>query len=260
MSTQNTSKINQLLRSQPSGIVMLTSWLGGIGYSLDLLKRYRKSQWLESIGRGALKRAGDDVGYEGAIYALQIQSGMSAHPAARTALSIIGRTQYLELSPSKIVVFGNRNEALPAWFVGYDWGVIVDYHQSSFLPSEIGLTEVQQKDFSIKVSSAERAILECLYLAPGRQELLECYELLEGLNTLRPLKLQLLLEQCSSVKVKRLFLYMAEKIGHEWFRILDLERIGLGSGKRSIVKNGVYVAKYKITVPKELGAYDSGFI
>ena len=106
------------------------------------------------------------------------------------------------------------------------------------------------------VSSPARAMLECLYLAPEKQELLECFELMEGLNNLRPKVVQELLEQCTSVKVKRLFLYLADKAGHEWLQYLDLQKIDLGSGKRSLVKNGVYVAKYQITVPKELAEHD----
>lgn len=43
------------------------------------------------------------------------------------------------------------------------------------------------------------------------------FELMEGLNNLRPNQVQDLLEKCESVKVKRLFLYLAEKAGHEWF-------------------------------------------
>ena len=98
--------------------------------------------------------------------------------------------------------------------------------------------------------------MECLYLTPQKQDLMECYELMESLNNLNPKQLQLLLEKCKSVKVKRLFMYLSEKAGHEWFRYLDLNKIDLGKGKRSIVKNGVYVSKYKITVPKELEKHD----
>ena len=75
---------------------------------------------------------------------------------------------------------------------------------------------------------------------------------MEGLNNLRPNQVQKLLEDCSSIKVKRLFLYLAEKANHNWVKHLNTERIDLGSGKRSIVKNGVYDSKYKITVPVEL--------
>ena len=48
---------------------------------------------------------------------------------------------------------------------------------------------------------------------------------------------------------------MAEKVGHSWFKHLHLDKIDLGIGKRSIVKNGVYDGKYQITIPKELAEY-----
>ena len=94
--------------------------------------------------------------------------------------------------------------------------------------------------------------MECLYSVPKSQPLLEVYEIMEGLNNLRPASVQALLEACKSVKVKRLFLYLAEKAGHDWFNYLDLKKVDLGSGKRSIVQGGTYVPKYQITVPKEL--------
>lgn len=251
MSAENGTKINRLLSSQPSGIVFQSNWLTAQGYSHELQKRYRQSRWLESIGTGAMIRGGDQVGYEGAVYALQRQTDSTIHPGARTALSLLGKAHYLELKIKKVIVFGNKDEKLPAWFKKHDWGVTVDYYQTSFLPPDVGMTEVELKNFSIKVSGAARSLLECLYLAPRHQDLLECYELMEGLNNLRPDQVQVLLEKCRSFKVKRLFLYLAEKAGHSWFQYLKLNNIDLGRGKRSIVKNGVYVDKYRITVPRE---------
>ena len=256
MSTEATTKINQLLQSQPAGIVLQSNWLTSQGYSLDLQKRYKKSNWFESIGTGAIIRTGDQVGYEGGIYALQKQSGSSVHPAGRTALSFLGKTHYLELSSNKAVVFGDKNESLPRWFLKRKWDTKIDYYQSSFLPMDVGLTEVELKNFSIKVSGAERAMMECLYLAPKKQELMECLEIMEGLNNMRPNVVQTLLEKCQSVKVKRLFLYMAEKCGHEWFQYLDTSKVDLGKGKRSMVINGIYIPKYMITVPKAVAEYD----
>lgn len=252
MSTVESSKINQLLASQPPGAVVLSSWLTGRGYSFELQKRYRKSGWLESIGTGAMIRAGDNVGYEGAIYALQKQAGSNIHPGGRSALSLLGKAHYLELAQKKVVLFGGQGEKLPAWFQNHDWGLTFDYHPSSFLPSGLGLTDVELKNFSIKVSGAARALMECLYLAPEKQELVECYELMEGLNNLRPDHVQALLESCKSVKVNRLFMYLAEKAGHAWVQNLDLARVDFGKGKRAVVKGGAYVEKYQITVPKEL--------
>lgn len=260
MSTENITKINQLLGSQPSGVVMQSFWLAEHGYSLDLQKRYRKSKWLESIGTGAMIRTGDQVGYEGGIYALQNESGSAVHPGGKTALSLLGKAHYLELAANSVTVFDEKGKKLPAWFQKHDWGVKVAYYPTSFLPAGIGLMDMEVKNFSIKISGAARAIMECLYLVPEKQGLVECYELIEGLNNLNPGPIQLLLEKCKSVKVKRLFLYLAERAGHEWFTYLDVNKIDLGKGKRSIVKNGIYVPKYKITVPKELGEYDQAGI
>src|ERR1700677_1308975 len=98
MSAEKQTKINHLLSSLPSGVVLQAFWLSEQGYSLDLQKRYKKGQWLTSIGTGAMVRTGDKVGYEGAVYALQNQSHLSVHPGGRTALSFLGKTHYLELS------------------------------------------------------------------------------------------------------------------------------------------------------------------
>lgn len=252
MSTGTGSKINHLLSSQPQGIVFLSSWMVKNGYSHDLQQRYKKNNWLKSIGTGAFIRTNDKVGYEGAIYSLQEQNGFSIHPGGRTALSLLGKAHYLELATNKVVLFGGRGEKLPAWFKKHDWGVKVDYHETSFLPPALGLTQLELNNFSIKVSGAARAMMECLHLAPQKQELVECFELMEGLNNLAPKQVQALLENCQSVKVKRLFLYMAEKADHTWFRYLELKNVDLGKGKRGIVKNGVLIDKYGITVPKEL--------
>ena len=255
MSTDVGSKINQLLNSQPQGIVLLSSWLAEQGYSYDLQQRYKKSNWLHSIGTGALIRTNDKVEYGGAIYALQQQANLSIHPGGRTALSFLGKAHYLELGTNKVVLFGGAKERLPVWFKKYNWGAKLQYYESGFLPKDLGLIDVEIKTFSIKVSGAARAIMECLYLAPKDQDLVECYELMEGLNNLPPMKVQILLENCQSIKVKRLFLYMAEKAKHSWFEYLDIDKIDLGKGKRSIVKNGAFVDKYGITVPKELEAH-----
>ncbi len=252
MSNVNRSKINQLLSATPLGVVLLSSWLTRQGYSTGLQQRYRESGWLESVGDGAMIRAGDTVGYEGALYALQSQAGLDVHPGARTAFTLIGRAHYIELAQKRAVLFGHQTKRLPQWLLKHDWGVMLDYHQSVFLPSDLGLVNVQVGAFSIKVSGAARAMMECLYLVPHEQPLFECYELMEGLTDLRPDLVQQLLEQCTSVKVKRLFMFLAEKADHGWVKYLDLKKVNFGKGKRAIVKNGSYVPKYQITVSKEL--------
>lgn len=252
MNTTNESKINQLLRAIPSGAVFLSSWMKENGYSPDLQRIYRNSNWLESIGNGAMIRKGDSVTYEGALFALQKQANLSIHIGGRSALNMLGKAHFLELSTHRVFLFGATNENLPVWFKDKDWGVELLLTKSEFLPKELGLTEYETRNFSIRISNPARALMECLYLAPKKQSLPECYEIMESLTTLVPSNVQLLLESCTSVKVKRLFLYLAEKADHPWLKYVNLEKTDLGSGKRSVIAGGAYNAKYQITVDKEL--------
>jgi len=53
-----------------------------------------------------------------------------------------------------------------------------------------------------------------------------------------------------------MFLYMAEKANYPWFQAIDLDRINLGTSKIQLCKGGVYISKYKITIPRELAEYE----
>lgn len=121
---------------------------------------------------------------------------------------------------------------------------------------ELQEEEVQVEDRKVLSSSPRQAFMECLLLAPKRYALMDLYYIMEQLTSLRTDKLQVLLETTSNLKVKRLFLYMAEKANHYWFNELDTSKIELGTSQLQIVKGGVYVPKYKITIPKELRDYE----
>jgi len=98
---------------------------------------------------------------------------------------------------------------------------------------------------------------ESLFLVPDKMDMMEVYQIMTSLVNLRPGILQKLLEVCTSVKVKRLLLYMAKKANHQWFTFIDLSTVNLGTGDRCIVKNGNYNSEFRITIPKELTT-DSG--
>ena len=141
----------------------------------------------------------------------------------------------------------------PAWFKNYEWDVEIDFRTSSFLSTKpgLGLHDYDCGSFSIKISCLERAILELLTLVPQVHDFEYAEQHMETLMSLRPKMLQKLLQACSSVKVKRLFLYLAERLEMPWFKELKLNKIDLGHGKRVLLKSGRLDSKYKITVPKE---------
>lgn len=133
----------------------------------------------------------------------------------------------------------------------------IKYMTTSFLGDELlGVETMTINQHDLLVSSPERAILECLNLPDASSFLLDIYYIMEGLTTLRPKLVQTLLEACTSQKVKRLFLYMAEKAGHSWYKALKLENVNLGTSRFMITPIGKYINKYNMTISKELAEYE----
>ena len=246
-------KINQLIKDWQRGSIKLSSELNKKGYKPDLLRTYVQGGWLDSLGYGAYKLAGDNVEWYGGIYALQVQKESYIHPGGKTALILKGYSHYLGNSLKRLDLFGNKGDHLPKWFKDNNWGPIINYIQTKMFKynNKDYYISILHKDFELLISSPELAAMEMLSLIPKEQSFDEAAKIMEGLTTLRPQLLQNLLEECNSIKVRRLFLFIAEKNDHQWFQELNLERIKLGSGKRVIVDEGVFNKKYQITVPKE---------
>ena len=256
MNTEGKTKINQLLQKQPPGGLFFSEWMYKNGISYELQRRYRETQWLTSIGTGVMIRTKGEPTIFSAVSSLNKQQNKHFHIGAMTALELLGSAHYLPMGKQTVVVFAPKNEVLPKWLLNRDWNVILRFFTTQNFDENLGIMENEESGFPLLLSSRERAFMECLHLAPEYYNLTDLYYVMEALNTLRPNLVQQLLEDCKSVKVKRLFLYMAEKAEHAWFKYLDLKQICLGSGKRVIAKNEVYNAKYQITLPKDLVDYE----
>ena len=253
MSQEIKTKINRLINQWPKGTVSVALYLNRLGFTHDLLTKYKKSGWLQSFGRGAYILYGDKVEWPGAIYALQNQLHLNVHPGGKTALELKGYAHYLPSGKRKVFLYGTQGQVLPNWFKGERLGIDIVITRTNLFPAESqeSFSEFREKDFSIRISSPERAAMEMLHLVPTKISFEEAFLLMENLVSLRPNLVQRLLTMCRSIKVKRLFMYMAEKQGHSWISDLDLSRIDFGKGKRMIVPNGKYDRKYLITVPRD---------
>lgn len=75
----------------------------------------------------------------------------------------------------------------------------------------------------------------------------------EGLTSLRPKVINELLLACNSLKVKRLFRFLASHYAYPWSEKLDRSAIDLGKGNRLIVRGGRYDREFRITVPERFG-------
>ena len=252
------SKINRLISQWPRGTPAAASYLNTKGFSHDLLTKYKQSGWIQSFGRGAYILNGDKVEWPGALYVLQTQLRLNVHPGGKTALELKGYAHYLPSGRRKIFLYGTQGLVLPTWFKGDRLGVEIALIRTNLFSaaSELGLSEFREKDLVLKIAAPERAAMEMLHLVPGKVGFDEAFLIMENLATLRSEVVQRLLVMCRSIKVKRLFMFMAEKHGHSWVSELDISRLDLGKGKRMIVPKGRFVTKYRITVPRD--RYEEG--
>ena len=278
MGEHKSTKLNLLQDLLEEGLLAPTGWLEERGYSRALISRYVDSSWLVSPARGVYRRPGPSLKWQHVVASLQLLAGSYLHVGGRTALVQRGLGHYIRLSgPETIYLYGP--EVLPAWVnkLGLperfavrndamfgslrarrnELGALVDFHDAPLQPKQLadfGLQEMTWGawDWRLLYSTDERAMFELLQDVPARESIYEADVLMQGLVNVRPARVMSLLMACASVKVKRLFLALAERHQHQWLTHLDLSKVDLGKGKRMLAPGGKLHPKYLITLPADL--------
>lgn len=277
MATQTESKINQLTRQLPDGLLVDAAWMERKGYSRSLRSHYLSAGWLDQPAHRVYRRGQGPLSWEFVVISLQTLLEVPLIVGGRTALQIQGVSHYLSPQVREVHLYGTA--PLPTWVEKLPLDVTFRRHNSARLfandpvtrglkhagdgltsnPgwSEGALHGVRQItwgawDWPLTLSTLERAYLELLDELPNRESFHQADKLMEGLTNLSPRRLATLLGDCRSVKVKRLFFFFADRHSHSWRRQLDPKNFDLGSGKRGLVKGGKLDARYQITVPEDL--------
>jgi hypothetical protein len=281
---RNQYKLNQLQRSLPEGLIADAAWLEKHGYSRSLRNKYVTRGWLDQVARGVYRRptpklegeAGQEekLRWQAVVISLQTLLGYPCSVGGRTALELQGFAHYLSGSHREVHLY--RTGKPPGWvtklklenrFVFHNAERLFrprvsrlhankdrtvggrDLLESSYIRQTWG-----QWEWPLKMSSPERATLELLDEIPQRETFHQVDVLMEGLSNLSPRRLHALLVACRSVKVKRLFLWFAERHQHAWLKKLDRKDIDLGLGKRMLVRGGKLDPTFNITVPESVDA------
>jgi hypothetical protein len=277
MGKQNQEKLNWLQRSLPEGLVADAAWFEKNGYSGALRNKYVAHGWLDQVTRGLYRRpapelaqqAGKALSWESVAISLQTLLKKHFVVGGRSALELQGFTHYLSAAPQREVhLYGTEKH--PGWVLKLNLEsrfvfhnamrlfaneVVLDVDNEANDPlvrSSYMLQRLGKWEWPLVMSSSERAILELLDEVPQRETFHQADVLFEGLRNLSPRKLQPLLQACRSVKVKRLFMWFAERHEPPWLKALDRSGIDLGKGKRMLVKGGKLDSKFNITVPESL--------
>src|SRR5690606_38699205 len=280
---QYTSILNRLTGELPEGLVVDAAWLEEQGVSSSLRAYYVKSGWLEQPVRGVYRRPRGPLSWEQVVISLQTILGEKPLVVGgRTALELEGFEHYLSAEVRTVHLYGP--EKPPSWLQKLELPQRFVFHNSRklFIDEQAatgsegsnfeepeGGTDARsgirgaslktltwgQWDWPLTISRPERAILELLDELPDRESFHQADMIMQGAATLSPKRLQVLLENCRSVKVKRLFFFFADRHRHAWLRHLDKVAVDLGSGKRMLVRGGKLDLGYLITVPTE--SYDA---
>ncbi|MFC2308874.1 MAG: type IV toxin-antitoxin system AbiEi family antitoxin domain-containing protein [Bacteroidota bacterium] len=254
MSILKESKINQLLFLGQKNGLYFSKWLSKQGYSPQLLKRYRSSGWLSALDRGVMYRAREPLSAFGALQSYNVQMNKTFRIAAHSALELWNYNHYVPMGKPVLMVVSEK-DSTPQWMKleVFDRKFKVFSTKVFTVPQ---VTTLSYWDWNLLVSSPEQAFMECLLLTPRHYSYMDLFYIMEQLTTLRPDVVQLLLETTKHYRLKRLFLYMAEKAGHYWFEEIDLAAVDIGTHKLQLAKSGIYIGKYKMTIPKELYDYE----
>lgn len=257
MSLSKSAKIKPLLNEWQPHTVATSEWLGTRGITPQDVRNYLSSNWLTSLGRGAFKRPNETVTWQGALYSLQKQLGLKVHVGALTALEMTGHQHYVRFDRTTAYLFSQPETVLPKWFRDH-WGTDVRHVRTNLFPAQMAITtRPSPEGLPLACSSPEQAILEMLHLTPAEFDPMEVAQIIEGMTSLRPKVMQELLEACTSIKAKRLFLYLAERAQLRLVNSLDLSRVQLGKGKRAVTSKGRLTAKYDLLLPEELVSHGS---
>ncbi len=246
----NRLKIEQL----SDGVVVDRSWLKGKSIDAPLVDYYLRKGYLVRVASGAYRRPGAPLKWQHLVYSLQVL-GFKVHVGGRSALELKGFAHYLPLNKKQLVHLFSEKK-LPKWIFKTNVNVkFVEHTKGLFKNNKNnrGLNTMLfgSWDWEINVASPERAILEMIAAVPGKESFHMVNVMMESASTLRPDLVSSLLKECKNIKVKRLFLWFAEKHKHQWFERLKLEHVDLGKGKRVIQRGGKLDSKYLITVPND---------
>ena len=104
MSVENGGKLNQLLQKGNPGGLFFSSWLKENGYSDQLVKRYRDSDWLSALSKGVMYRTGDKLNSFAALESYNRQLNKHYHIAAHSALEVSGFNHYVPMGKPLLAI------------------------------------------------------------------------------------------------------------------------------------------------------------
>lgn len=287
MIKQIEGKLNSLELLLEGGLLVDSHLLRDKDYSTSLVRYYVSTGRIEQVTRGVYRRTLGQAEWQQEIGKLTWQQAVISlqtvllrdplYVGGLSALELQGFAHFVQQGATTVHLYGPKPP--PSWLHKLPLEAKFKYHNDRTLfgnePIHHGLTSQSWKDdrnkgfiktdedhhfrspagprgWPLTLSTPERAVLELLDEIPDDESFHHVNKIFEGLSTLVPRRLDKLLKDCTSIKVKRLFLFFASKHQHAWAKQLKPQDYELGTGNRVIAKGGRLDKQFKITVPSDL--------
>jgi hypothetical protein len=255
----NTDARQHLKKLLPSGLVATKTWLQEQGLPRHFIDNAVKSRTLLILSPGVYVRDESPLNWQGIVASLQRMHPAPVTVGGLTALSLEGLTHY-QLKGQIVPVSLYSASPLPSWLNKITGNARFEGHSTRRLwPEPVMddkryLRESQWRESlpPVRYSTPEKAVIELLADVPNTISFEHADQIMQGLSLLSPRKLELLLQANTSIKCKRLFLWLAQRHNHGWFNYLKPEHYDLGGGKREIARSGRLDTTWNITVPKDM--------
>lgn len=242
----------------PPGLLATKSWLVKQGLNSHFIDNAVKSRTLLTLTSGVYVRDTPMMSWKGVVASLQRMTDDPVHVGGLSALDQEGLAHYQSLNKHPQINLYSPTP-LPAWLNKIDKHLHFEWHSTRRLwPAEVMRDKTYLREDAwreplpvVRYSTPEKAMLEALAEVPTVISFEHADQLMQGLANLSPRKLDTLLRSSSSIKTKRLFLWLAERHNHAWFKYLKPDEYDLGAGKREIARGGRLDKTWNITVPKE---------
>lgn len=255
----------------PYGMLATKKWLAEQGLGSHALDNAVKTEALLLLATGVYSQYSRSLSWEGVVASMQRMEnaeGSDLPPilvGGLSALSLSGLSQYLSMGGNPHVHLYSAGK-LPTWLSRLSLPLEFEGHSTSKLWPESCMTNrafIKEHAWGAELppvyfSCPEKAILELLMDLPDDVTFEHADELMQGLVNLSPRKLNELLQVCKSVKVKRLFFWLAKRQSYPWFSKLNAKDYDLGSGKRVVAKGGKLDKEFLITVPSHMATGSEG--
>ena len=187
---------------------------------------------------------------------LQNELNLDVYPGGYSAMVGWHHRHHSILNPLRERLYGTDVYKVPKELLKGDWQRKFNFYKNDFFPKKLGIDKIKTRGYQLKIPSLERSLLEMVYDIDNRTTIDSVFVYFLDLPEINPKLFQQLLERCTSEKVKRFGLFLAEETFYDYFKEMDTTNIRLNLKENLDVTDGHrfpnHVPKYNIEVPGHL--------